>query len=153
MKLALKNIKIAKHLSEETTAFTASLYVDGKRVGDVRNGGTGGCNMYSLRPFSLEGELDDLAQAKNGDRWLGLDHEVNSLLDLHDYRKAAKQNATKGYTYTVIARQGKDQFGWEKEYIIGYRDEAAFNAAVDSGELDKYDEIAAVDEMDSFVTL
>lgn len=38
----LKNVKIAKHLSEETTAFTASVWLNGRRVGTARNDGRGG---------------------------------------------------------------------------------------------------------------
>ena len=36
MHCELKNVKIAEFLSEETVAFTASLYIDGKRAADVR---------------------------------------------------------------------------------------------------------------------
>lgn len=40
--IELKNVKIAKHLSEETTAFTASVWLNGLRVGTARNDGRGG---------------------------------------------------------------------------------------------------------------
>lgn len=46
MELGLKSIKIAAHLSQETTAFTATLFADGQRVADVRNTGTGGSHSY-----------------------------------------------------------------------------------------------------------
>ena len=42
MDIKLKNIKFSEHLSEETNAFTANLYVDGKLLGSVRNDGCGG---------------------------------------------------------------------------------------------------------------
>jgi len=42
MKIKLKKIKVAEHLSEETTAFTADVYVDGKCVGYAKNNGQGG---------------------------------------------------------------------------------------------------------------
>ena len=48
MKVELKNVKIAEFLSEETTAFTASVYIDGKRAGSVENHGTGGNNNVFL---------------------------------------------------------------------------------------------------------
>ena len=41
MQITLKNIKIAASLSEETTAFTATLYVDGAKRGEVSNRGHG----------------------------------------------------------------------------------------------------------------
>ena len=43
MKIELKNIKHSPSLSEETEAFTASLYIDGKKVGNCTNRGHGGC--------------------------------------------------------------------------------------------------------------
>ena len=48
MTIELKSVKIAKHLSEETTAFTASVWLDGKRVGTARNDGRGGCTMLHV---------------------------------------------------------------------------------------------------------
>ena len=49
MKAELKNVKIAEFLSEETTAFTATLYIDGKKVGFAKNDGRGGNNsIYHL---------------------------------------------------------------------------------------------------------
>ena len=45
MKLSLKNLKVSEHLSEETTAFTATVYIDGERAFYARNQGHGGENM------------------------------------------------------------------------------------------------------------
>jgi hypothetical protein len=44
----LKNLKVCEWASEETTCFTATLYVDGKRVGECSNDGQGGCNNYGF---------------------------------------------------------------------------------------------------------
>ena len=44
MDIQLKNVKIYAGLSQETVAFAASLYVDGKKVGEARNAGHGGSN-------------------------------------------------------------------------------------------------------------
>lgn len=46
MNVQLKNIKFSEALSEETNAFTADLYIDGKKVGYCRNDGRGGCTDY-----------------------------------------------------------------------------------------------------------
>jgi len=46
MKIELKNLKIAAHLSEETTAYSATIHVDGKRAFDARNDGHGGADHY-----------------------------------------------------------------------------------------------------------
>lgn len=42
MKIELKNIQHSESLSEETNAFTANLYIDGKFAGYARNDGRGG---------------------------------------------------------------------------------------------------------------
>jgi len=42
MKIELKKVQFSEHLSEETNAFTANLYVDGYKIGYVRNDGCGG---------------------------------------------------------------------------------------------------------------
>jgi hypothetical protein len=48
MKIELKNIKIYSAMSEETTAFTADIYVNGEKVGYARNDGRGGCTDYTV---------------------------------------------------------------------------------------------------------
>ena len=47
MKVELKKVKIAKFLSEETTAFSAQLWVDGEYIADVSNEGRGGNNRIN----------------------------------------------------------------------------------------------------------
>ena len=59
MKLELKNKKICKWMSEETICFTASLYVDGKRVALVSNGGKGGAHSYYIRNHDLFAKAEE----------------------------------------------------------------------------------------------
>lgn len=47
MKVEVKNIKHIASLSEETYCFTATLYVDGVKSGEVSNRGHGGCNEFT----------------------------------------------------------------------------------------------------------
>ena len=47
-KIELKNIKHYENMSEETFCFNANLYVDGTKVGEVCNRGTGGCHEYGF---------------------------------------------------------------------------------------------------------
>ena len=42
MKIELKKIKVYDRMSEETTAFTADVYINGKNVGTAKNDGHGG---------------------------------------------------------------------------------------------------------------
>lgn len=46
MNIELKSIQIFERMSEETTAFCASLYIDGKKVGEAKNDGRGGSTEY-----------------------------------------------------------------------------------------------------------
>ena len=55
--IQLKNVKIAWNMSEETTAFTASLYIDGKKAADVKNEGTGGDNYPRFMDRELQKEF------------------------------------------------------------------------------------------------
>jgi len=48
MKIELKNVSYSKRLSQETSAFAATVYVDGKKAGDARNDGGGGLTMVDL---------------------------------------------------------------------------------------------------------
>lgn len=46
MKIELKKISFSERMSEETNAFTADLYINGKKVGYCKNTGCGGCTDY-----------------------------------------------------------------------------------------------------------
>lgn len=54
MKIELKNIKVSEHLSEETNAFTANIYINGTHAGIASNHGTGGPTNY--QPVSERGK-------------------------------------------------------------------------------------------------
>ncbi len=55
MKIELRNLKIAATLSEETTAYTGTIYIDGKRAFDASNHGQGGCdNFRPISPFTYK---------------------------------------------------------------------------------------------------
>lgn len=50
MKIEIRSLKIARSLSEETTAYTADIYVDGVKTFAASNHGHGGCDMYHRYP-------------------------------------------------------------------------------------------------------
>ena len=56
MKIELKNLKHYPSMSEETTCFQASVYIDGKKAGDVKNDGHGGAHYFY--PFGLAEKLN-----------------------------------------------------------------------------------------------
>jgi hypothetical protein len=51
----LRKIKSFEAMSEETEAFTAQLWVDGKHLADLKNDGQGGCNsVHPIKPFKYK---------------------------------------------------------------------------------------------------
>lgn len=64
MKIELKNLKVYPRLSEETTAFTATVYADGKKVGEAKNDGHGGCNIYYWTNAELGRKVLEWAKAQ-----------------------------------------------------------------------------------------
>jgi hypothetical protein len=47
-KVEIKNLKVAEHLSEETLAFSASVWINGKKAGHAKNSGRGGMTDVDL---------------------------------------------------------------------------------------------------------
>ena len=66
MKLELKSIKINERMSEETTCFTADLFVNGKKLCYVENIGKGGCtdyNLHNLKNAKLLKEVEEYCKS------------------------------------------------------------------------------------------
>ena len=61
--IQLKNVKIAWNMSEETTAFTATLYIDGAKAAHVKNEGTGGDNHPRFIDRELEKEFHEFCKS------------------------------------------------------------------------------------------
>lgn len=94
MKIELKNLKINERLSEETTCFSATVYVDGKRAFEASNRGHGGANEYhggyeaaaayaaTLPPYTSEvGSLP-----------YDLDMLIDDLIEKHRFESALKRD-------------------------------------------------------------
>jgi hypothetical protein len=59
----LKNVKVSHHMSEETTAFTATLYINGKRAAYVKNTGQGGDNWPRFIDRNVETAFHAMCKA------------------------------------------------------------------------------------------
>lgn len=95
MKIELKSIKFSEAMSEETNAFTANLYINGKKVGYCKNQGHGGCTDYNsdspeFRPVIAEAEA--YCKSLPVTKWKGMefDQSLESVIDglLEDWLKA-----------------------------------------------------------------
>jgi len=78
MRLTVKNYKHIERMSEETDCFTASLYLDGKRIGTAENAGHGGPDDYFFETPADKNAFDtfveewvDSDEARNDpDNWI-----------------------------------------------------------------------------------
>lgn len=77
MKITLKNLKHMASLSQETHAFTATIYVDGKAAFQAMNNGHGGENSYN----TIKGYKGP--STKEVDEWLKNNtdaHEIEGMI-------------------------------------------------------------------------
>jgi hypothetical protein len=98
MKIELKKISFSERMSEETNCFVADLYINGKRVGECKNDGRGGCtNYYGTEKYhsdiikEAEAYCKTLPKVKYGDmEWeQSLEGVIDQLLE--DYLKAKEE--------------------------------------------------------------
>lgn len=113
MRLELKNVKVAESLSEETTAYTARLYADGKPVADCSNHGQGGPDMYypcgsggdEVKAERARKAFDEVQTALGG--FSAMEDAVGKLLsewlEAQDIKKFAKRCLKKGFPFAVVA--------------------------------------------------
>jgi len=126
MKIELKNIQYSQALSEETYAFSATLYIEGKRAGEASNHGHGGPTDYGAndgagRKLIREAEAYCKAlppvhyPANHGmeafDVPMTLEHYINDLLEKFLNQKELKAFQAK------LAKYEKDNI------IVGVPDE------------------------------
>lgn len=79
--ITLKNIKVHEDMSQETTCFSATIYVGGKRIGEVRNDGHGGPNFYHWLDAELGRQVHVWAEAQPTEfKFEKLDQLVGRLL-------------------------------------------------------------------------
>ena len=105
MKLELKNIKVHLGLSEETHAYTAMLYADGKKAVEVSNQGHGGGDrQLPVNGHSVK-EINDWCKATlpkwqmfddemhDTDLEMWCHHQVNDHLTLRELKRKTKAKA------------------------------------------------------------
>jgi len=116
MKIELKSIKFSEAMSEETNAFTANLYINGKNVGYCKNQGHGGCTDYNsnspeLRPIIKEAE--EYCKALPKTKWKGMefDQSLESVIDqlLEDWLKAKEVKKMERKMLTCILIGSPDE--------------------------------------------
>lgn len=119
MNIELKSLRIYDRMSEETIAFTADVYVNGKKVAYAKNDGHGGCTDYHSYPNADRALLkaaEDYCKglppekAELGSGIVELPQSLESVIDawvyrVHNEKEAAKfqkqlvKNMDKGICY------------------------------------------------------
>ena len=91
MKIELKSIKTYPSMSEETTAFDATLYVDGVKVGTAKNNGRGGANQL-VCDHALLAKMDAYCEAlpDHADMPMDMDYYISILVTQEEVKKQAK---------------------------------------------------------------
>ena len=140
--IQLKNVKIAWHMSEGTTAFTASLYIDGKKAADVKNEGRGGDNHPRFIDRELQKEFYEFCQTipypgesfnMTYDSFIGI--LLGEWIENDDWKKACRKGlvfrvksdnedqyrTTKGKYSPELASAIREKYGDELVEIINER--------------------------------
>jgi hypothetical protein len=123
-KLELKAAKLAKHLSEETPAYTAKVYVDGKHMVNVQNDGHGGCDRQDPAPGYTFKDVqllnDRMKRTLDPVDVHGMSLEMN--LELWCHTEVWRGDALKGFKRRMNTRiifvdlQGEEKGVFEMKY-------------------------------------
>lgn len=136
MRVELKNVKIHEGLREETTAYTATLYINGVRSAEASNHGTGACDFY--RPLSDEGrQLLEEAEKHFATKTCtlpgmpgkalpySLELKVADLLTDHEVKNQLRSEMRRGI---VIVTRDSEVYAWK----VSNPSEAAKSPAVNT---------------------
>jgi hypothetical protein len=111
MNIELRAIRVNTRMSEETTCFTASLYIDGKKIGHACNRGTGGPTEYGADSHELYDKLREAEEyckslppykyeSQDGSATIPMDMElfidiiVDNFLQEREHKKREKRMQT-----------------------------------------------------------
>ena len=119
MDITLKNVKIYAGLSEETIAFNASVYIDGKKVGEAKNAGHGGSNDVDVRDKDGRWNRDLLKEMEteaSKHTWSyegkthshSLDSYIGDLVEELDQKQQLKRQLRGKTAYRIPGKSYKD---------------------------------------------
>lgn len=144
MKVELKRLQIYERMSEETTAFNADVWIDGKKAGIAKNAGHGGNTdvriddralAAALREYGKTRVPDEYKKFAPGDEWV-VDHLVDKARAAKETARVARKSAKidAQYKATCPARgthAARFKTDAETTRWIEYRDEAVARAEVE----------------------
>ena len=107
--ISLKSVKVHDDMSEETMCFSATIYVNGKKAGDAKNNGHGGCNYYYMKDGFEESVLEEWAKQKTGETFEALDSLLFDLIQDYEEEKQFKRWCKK---WTVLRLNDTPKGQW-----------------------------------------
>lgn len=136
MQIELKNIKYAAFLSQETAAYSATLYVDGKKLGTVENAGHGGCDDFhgdykeyakvdtwckaNLPKWKVQtGEFSDDPNMKTHEGETGLEMHCSDLLQDFLTTRDLKKHLRKAVLF--VENKSIQCIGWKGLRVVTQR--------------------------------
>lgn len=111
MNIELKNLRTYPRLSDETNAFNADVWIDGKKAGTAENDGKGGANLLYFADFKLLHAFEKWAKAQPPVDGLKMDADFYISL-LVDRMEQDKQFARWCKTKTCFRLKGDEQDAW-----------------------------------------
>ena len=94
MKIELRNIKHSAFASQETHCYQATIYVDGKKVGDVSNHGHGGSDNIYIKDRELLKKMENSPEVKKAGGHLEylFGELVNDFLEVREMKRKCKKS-------------------------------------------------------------
>jgi hypothetical protein len=133
--VSVKNYRRVPSLSEETEAFSATIYLDGRRAGRVTNRGTGGCNHYEFDSPAKRDAFEAYARAwaeENGETGEVEDALIDQLCEDYELRRLARPALAAGAVGLVLIHKQPGWFAgfprdrkphfYEESYVVALRD-------------------------------
>lgn len=123
LRIAVKNYKTYPAFSEETEAFAATLYLDGKRIGEVSNRGQGGSNEYYIAENAERERFEKVVSGQAEERGVApryfefADTLVEEAIDRYRDAQQVRAIQRKGHAAVAKLETGPYEFEGETYYV------------------------------------
>ena len=120
MKVEVKSYRTCAGRNGPDAAFSCTLWIDGKKVAEVTNSGSGGCNSYFWKDPSKEAAFSEWCRERYPEEEFEVeDHAIAVLLDELETEKMLKRTCR---TKTVVRLRGEEDFLVDKAKWKGNED-------------------------------
>ena len=108
--ITLSNVQIHPDMSEETECFSATICLDGKEVGSVKNYGQGGSHEYDWQDLAIGAKVEEWSETQDTEfDFERLDQIVDDLLAKSEEQKQLRRWCKKA---TLFRLKGDEIDSW-----------------------------------------